>query len=216
MTASPCPFLFPGVRYRQVERSRQRHSAKHALNWSRCRRRFAVAETNDGGALTRGLHERDVDSTRADESLANTGSLTSRGRFNASPNAVWRALTEYDSLHRVSEPVVTCKRLWISSRVGRAVLRLQSVDHEPLWGSMDGNFEVRIEEDRENGRITFESERADDKYGFAVKGCESVSLPHCLCHILFLFSLSNDLTLHIEIEIARLLVPSAGNGRCAR
>lgn len=216
MTASPCPFLFPGVRYRQVERSRQRHSAKHALNWSRCRRRFAVAETNDGGALTRGIHEHDVDSTRADESLANTGSLTSRGRFNASPNAVWRALTEYDSLHRVSEPVVTCKRLWISSRVGRAVLRLQSVDHEPLWGSMDGNFEVRIEEDRENGRITFESERADDKYGFAVKGCESVSLPHCLCHILFLFSLSNDLTLHIEIEIARLLVPSAGNGRCAR
>lgn len=196
MTASPCSSLFPGVRYRQVERSRQRHSAKHALKWSSCRRRFVVAETHDGGALTRGRHEHDVSSSRADESLASTGSLTSRGRFNASPNAVWRALTEYDSLHKVSEPVVTCKRMWISSRVGRAVLRLQSVDHEPLWGSMDGNFEVQIEEDRENGRITFASEGADDKIGFAVKGCESVFSPTLLRRILFHFPLSIDLTPH--------------------
>ena len=155
-----------------------------------------MAETHDGGALTRGRHEHDVSSSRADESLASTGSLTSRGRFNASPNAVWRALTEYDSLHKVSEPVVTCKRTWISSRVGRAVLRLQSVDHEPLWGSMDGNFEVQIEEDRENGRITFASEGADDKIGFAVKGCESVFSPTLLRRILFHFPLSIDLTPH--------------------
>ena len=70
------------------------------------------------------------------------GVFKSTGRYNASPTSMWRALTEYESLYNTSDAIVTCKRLWISSRVGCSVIRLQSATtiysgevYEPLSSS---------------------------------------------------------------------------------
>lgn len=98
------------------------------------------------------------------------GNLALSGRFNASPESVYRALTEYDGMQNMSASIVGCKRLWISSRVGRSVLRLQSRDRNLLWGTMKGDIIVEVTEDVESGRISFRAENSDERASFAVQG----------------------------------------------
>ena len=81
--------------------------------------------------------------------------FVSSGRFNASPKALWRALTEYESLQNASGSIGRCRRMWISSRVGRACLRLQSRDSAYLWGSMHADATVEIQEDPARGEIRY-------------------------------------------------------------
>lgn len=99
-----------------------------------------------------------------------TGKFTTFGRFNASPKSVFRALTEYDGLQHMSHSIVSCKRMWISSRVGRTVLRLRGRDRSILWGTMKGDVIVEIMEDLQKGEISFSAENVDDRAAFAVKG----------------------------------------------
>ena len=97
------------------------------------------------------------------------GKLALSGRFNASPESMYRALTEYDGMQNMSDSIVGCKRLWISSRVGRIVLRLRSRDRN-LLGTMKGDIIVEVTEDVERGRISFRAENSDERASFAVQG----------------------------------------------
>jgi hypothetical protein len=101
---------------------------------------------------------------------SDSAKLALRGRFNASPKSVYRALTEYDGVQHMSHSIVSCKRMWISSRVGRTVLRLQSRDRNLLWGTMVGDIIVEVEEDLQKGEISFRAENVGDRAAFAVQG----------------------------------------------
>ena len=98
------------------------------------------------------------------------GKFTLRGRFNASPKSVYRALTEYEGLQNMSHSIVSSKRMWISSRVGRTVLRLESRDRNLLWGTMKGDIIVEVTEDVQRGTISFRADNVDDRAAFAVQG----------------------------------------------
>jgi hypothetical protein len=125
----------------------------------------------------------DVDNVAPDGDVE-TGRFITRGRFNTSPESVWRALTEYDGVQHTCPSIVSNKRLWISSRVGRTVLRLQSRDRNLLWGTMKGDAVVQIEENLNRGEILFRTENVDDRADFAISGYAAA--PHQHTYILVL------------------------------
>ena len=83
---------------------------------------------------------------------------------------MYRALTEYEGLQNMSHSIVSCKRMWISSRVGRTVLRMESRDRNLLWGTMKGDIIVEVTEDVQRGTISFRADNVDDRAAFAVQG----------------------------------------------
>lgn len=105
-----------------------------------------------------------------EEDGTKTGKFSLRGRFNASPKSVYRALTEYENVQHMSHSIVSCKRLWISSRIGRTLLRLQSRDRNLLWGTMKGDIVVEVVEDVQGGKVSFRAENVDDRAAFSVQG----------------------------------------------
>ena len=90
---------------------------------------------------------------------------------------MWRALTEYESLYNTSDAIVTCKRLWISSRVGCSVIRLQSRDDDLLWGRVRDTVVVKIQENLTEGEIYFEAFNEGEKNDFSLRGYVYL-LPH--------------------------------------
>lgn len=126
---------------------------------------MARGKSNEEGAKIAALSSaNDEENGEVDD-----GKLALSGRFNASPESMYRALTEYDGMQNMSDSIVGCKRLWISSRVGRIVLRLRSRDRN-LLGTMKGDIIVEVTEDVERGRISFRAENSDERASFAVQG----------------------------------------------
>ena len=116
------------------------------------------------------------DSAEATSSAEDSaGVFVTSGRFNASPRALWRALTEYESLQNASGAIGRCRRLWISSRVGRACLRLQSRDAAYLWGSMRADATVEIQEDLTRGEIRYKVVAGSSAPDIGDAATESVS-----------------------------------------
>lgn len=142
-------------------RSRERRSSTRCLpNNSKC--------TSELGSGTRPT------TAGEDDILFEAGigmeKFTTFGRFSTSPKSVLRVLTEYDRMQNTSRSILNCKRIWISSRVGRTVLRLQSRDRDLLWGAMGDDVVVEIEEDIQNGKLSFRADSVDDRAAFAVEG----------------------------------------------
>ena len=100
----------------------------------------------------------------------------SRGRFNASLKSVWRALTEYENLYNTSDAIVSCKRIWVSSRVSHVVIRVHSRDNNLLWGSMQAAVTIKIEEDIPRGEIRFQALNENEKNEFSFRGYEFLTL----------------------------------------
>ena len=126
-------------------------------------------------ARCRATKKRDVDAATDPEEKqerkgVDGGVFKSTGRYNASPTSMWRALTEYESLYNTSDAIVTCKRLWISSRVGCSVIRLQSRDDDLLWGSVRATVVVKIQENLTEGEIYFEAFNEGEKNDFSHRG----------------------------------------------
>jgi|MDSW01.2.fsa_nt_gb hypothetical protein len=126
-------------------------------------------------ARCRATKKRDVDAATDPEEKqerkgVDGGVFKSTGRYNASPTSMWRALTEYESLYNTSDAIVTCKRLWISSRVGCSVIRLQSRDDDLLWGSVRATVVVKIQENLTEGEIYFEAFNEGEKNDFSLRG----------------------------------------------
>ena len=139
----------PGCRLRGRARPRSRALRR----WTRA---SIEADGEPSVTIEDDASERAPDSAEASSSAEDSaGVFVSSGRFNASPKALWRALTEYESLQNASGAIGRCRRMWISSRVGRACLRLQSRDAAYLWGSMRANATVEIQEDPTRGEIRY-------------------------------------------------------------
>ena len=141
--------MSPGCRLRGRARPRSRAPRR----WTRA---SIEADGEANVTIEDDASERAPDSEEASSSAEDSaGVFVSSGRFNASPKALWRALTEYESLQNASGAIGRCRRMWISSRVGRACLRLQSRDAAYLWGSMRADATVEIQEDPERGEIRY-------------------------------------------------------------
>ena len=139
----------PGCRLRGRARPRSRAPRR----WTRA---SIEADGEPSVTIEDDASERAQDSAEASSSAEDSaGVFVSSGRFNASPKALWRALTEYESLQNASGSIGRCRRMWISSRVGRACLRLQSRDSAYLWGSMHADATVEIQEDPARGEIRY-------------------------------------------------------------
>ena len=139
----------PGCRLRGRARPRSRAPRR----WTRA---SIEADGEPSVTIEDDAFERAQDSAEASSSAEDSaGVFVSSGRFNASPKALWRALTEYESLQNASGSIGRCRRMWISSRVGRACLRLQSRDSAYLWGSMHADATVEIQEDPARGEIRY-------------------------------------------------------------
>ena len=145
----------------------RRRSAKAARN---CRWVASVETNRSGDVVTTsdevgelGESTSSVTTQSPTQATTEVGTFTTSGRFNASPKSFWRALTEYESIANSSQAIGKVRRVWISSRVGKACLRLWSQDTSHLWGSMSTDVVVEIEANPEKGVIKFRtSDDGDD------------------------------------------------------
>lgn len=159
--------LSPGCRLRGRARPRSRAPRR----WTRA---SIEADGEANVTIEDDASERAPDSEEASSSAEDSaGVFVSSGRFNASPKALWRALTEYESLQNASGAIGRCRRMWISSRVGRACLRLQSRDAAYLWGSMRADATVEIQEDPERGEIRYKVVAGSSASGIGDAATES-------------------------------------------
>ena len=138
----------PGCRLRGRARPRSRAPRR----WTRA---SIEADGEPSVTIEDDASERAQDSAEASSSAEDSaGVFVSSGRFNASPKALWRALTGARPPERQRLDRAVSTHVDILSR-RPSVLRLQSGDSAYLWGSMHADATVEIQEDPARGEIRY-------------------------------------------------------------